>query len=1430
MSTIKILHFSDFHLDAKHEKEAEQLVSKMIGAIRKDGIVVDLIIFSGDMIDKGGAGYGDIMKAFAKFKEIVIDKLISSLDLSPDRFIFTFGNHDSLIKPRDEATDMAIDAKLTSEKNILDFKGANDADPYYLDRQKSARKFRDTYYKNALPKESLEITPFQANFKLDINGIKVGITSLNTSWRCSKNDKGKLVLGLWQIIDSEKFISDCDFKIAVGHHHPIAMKEFEQKDFSIMLSKHYDLYLCGHTHSPYIELRKPSGWLMDVTASGMLNANIYEDNSEYKNGFQIIEIDTSKRDFDIIEYTQKGYDDFSVSNIRHEHIPNDQDDAKIIMKAEQRAQKAEAMLNSFVKKSVLAPFIPLDDFIKFFECKYEFISNAIIDQIISRLQTAQDEIRFLALSGMGKTRIIWEAFKDSKIPNVYYTASHVESGDVQRILNMYQGEEGILILDNCPIDNLRIVESEVRQWNSNFRIISIYNELSREQELYNGNVITLDYKQTGDIVDKILIKDPYLNTLEKKEAVISLIKYYSGDIPFMAFLLIDTYRKYGDVLLRNANDVLPKLLGDPTKDEIKVLRAISIFKLLGYFGDYQKEFEVVKSDINIHHIERLREDQIDYIFNQTIEKYHRQQLIEFLTYWINVRPQPLAEWLVDGWFSETDSISLLKMFDYISQNPNSGNLLKEFCKRIEEMGDSKREKEIMEKALLPKYGPFFNESIVISSQGSRLILSMAHVNPEAVANCLYLLLKDKDSSFITEKIVKEVRWNLTEALQKCCIFRERFVEAAFILAKLAITDTKPYVNEARNNFLQLFHIVLSGTQSTIEQRISVLQMVEELGEEYYELIVDAVSNAIYTEDLFISKSSYKVGGKEYKEHKITSQDEIIEYWRGCLGVMLDVLAKKKDLIPMALDKLATNVKDFTNTHTVEVLDEFLSKLYDIEKFGCLKMRDNIHYLLNVRYNKNLSDSEKAMLGKWEATLTPKDFISRLNFAYKFRALEVKEDDFAKKLELIYGLMLPYAEEFLTQHLYNTSVLEDLMDNKNFIDSMFCRGLANKLTEKKMGAEFAKAAFDVIERKDKSYTSAFLLSVCGFSSKEIWVKNMEETLYSCGYYNLALSCLGLISDDKLSGFDGVLMDIKCGKYPNTLINNFLREYRCNKVDNIISIIEKLKDKDYIDRYEVLYPFIINYALLFPQDSVENKSHLWLKLVPILIDYDFSRNDNQAFTILSLLSDYFEKSNDEKAAVLFNRKVISTLNQGLGDGRQYEHIYFSLLPKYQDALLNDILAALSMPLGKSGFYDEMYTYLGSGFGTGAGPLFQCDNKRLEEACENNPDVLPARLALMCPVYHWEKGKILGFGDFFLWLIERFPNDKRIVDMFSSNFGSYSWSGVGTMENFFQQRVDILKDFAQKTNNKYARTWALREVEINFRQKNRERSNAEWEDNMF
>ena len=62
MSTIKILHFSDFHLDAKHEKEAEQLVSKMIGAIRKDGIVVDLIIFSGDMIDKGGAGYGDIMK------------------------------------------------------------------------------------------------------------------------------------------------------------------------------------------------------------------------------------------------------------------------------------------------------------------------------------------------------------------------------------------------------------------------------------------------------------------------------------------------------------------------------------------------------------------------------------------------------------------------------------------------------------------------------------------------------------------------------------------------------------------------------------------------------------------------------------------------------------------------------------------------------------------------------------------------------------------------------------------------------------------------------------------------------------------------------------------------------------------------------------------------------------------------------------------------------------------------------------------------------------------------------------------------------------------------------------------------------------------------------------------------------------------------
>lgn len=1433
MPKINILHFSDFHLDKNHEDDSIRILDKMISCIKINGKNIDLIIFSGDMINQGGKSYSNIDEAFKRFKVLVIDRLLNEFSLSQDRFIFTFGNHDSHITKRILSEDGGDDPKFKSEYDIKAFVDDNLEDPYYLDRQLAVRKFREEYYVTAFPEVNRQHTPFQSNFKLEINGIKIGITSLNTSWRCAFNDRDRLVLGLWQIADSEPFIKDCDLKIAVGHHHPTLMKEFERNIFSKNLSKVYDVYFCGHTHSPYVELRKPADWLMDITSAGALSANIYEDREAYKNGFQIVDIDTDIHNFSITNFTAQDYLDFKPDEERVEHIPQSNENSEDSRKAEIRAKDAEERLQQLASYIDIAPFITIDKFIASFETTYKFITNPKINDIINELRKGKDDLRLLAQSGMGKTRIIWEAFNGNTSPNVFYTSSVVGEDTVQRLLTSHKDEEGTLILDNCTLQNLYDVESYVRKWNHKFRIISVNNDLSENPDKSNGNVITLDYTETEDIVDKYLSEDEYLSKLENREVVTKLIKDYSGNIPYMAFLLTDTYRQYGVVKLKNANDVLNKLLGSPTEDEQKVLASIAIFKLLGFRGEARKEYNIVKSDIDIHHILDVDDKELNYLFSHTIDNYKRRRLIEELTYWINVRPQPLAEWLVSSWFDETNSESLLNMFDHISQNPDSGNLLIEFCKRIEEMGESEREKDIMRKALLPEYGPFCNESVVVSTEGSRLILSMANVSPEAVSECLFYLFNNKDTDFLRDKIVESTRWNLNQALQKCCVKKESFEKSAIVLARLAVAGNETYSNGAKGTFLQLFHLVLSATQSTPNQRIAVLNYLKSQGKEFNELIVDAISSALTTEHVMVDGTANSIGGRRYEDYEFKTYEDIHVYWSQCITILKDLLKNAPDLIHYTLQKMSGHVKDFANVRAIPLLSDMLSYISPIVNYKWKDMRDNIHYILESKRRFPLSKDDKAILSNWEEKLSPKDFMSRVHDTYKFRASAMYNIPIEKAFEFTYGLMKPFAEEFVNEKLYDTDALTQLLEDKEPLGLMFYKALAEQITNKGLGADFVNSVLQYIKTKGKSYTSSVLLSICNNAFKEDWVNELKSELYNAGYYNLAVAFYGLTSDENISGLKEVLEDVDNGRYPCELINSFLSYFHYNTQQNLSTILDSLKERRSVDDYKVLYPYIMNYSLYINKDTDDEYRQLEQKMVYMLLDYDFSHREyHDSLNVVRRLENYLKVADDNDFAIKFNHIIISILNSDYVGSNPFEMTYFDLLPKYEDVILDDVMDALAItPIHKAGFYNHMYLHLGSGLGSGAGPLFQCKTEHLKAACLKYSDVLPARMAYMCPVYQRDnENNITGLNDFFIWLIGNFPNDKRIVDNFGSNFGSYSWTGVGSMKHFFKHRADILNSFAVKTTNTYAKKWAESEAKFNEERSLNEKSHEEWDSRFY
>lgn len=144
-----------------------------------------------------------------------------------------------------------------------------------------------------------------------------------------------------------------------------------------------------------------------------------------------------------------------------------------------------------------------------------------------------------------------------------------------------------------------------------------------------------------------------------------------------------------------------------------------------------------------------------------------------------------------------------------------------------------------------------------------------------------------------------------------------------------------------------------------------------------------------------------------------------------------------------------------------------------------------------------------------------------------------------------------------------------------------------------------------------------------------------------------------------------------------------------------------------------------------------------------------------------------------------------------------------------ILDDLLSKLGTDNALLGFRISQYLNLGSALGTGKGPLFQCDIDKIKAACFKYPDYLPARLANMCPVYEYSSDdRQERFSDFFIWLCDNFGNQKRMLDGFTANMGTFSWCGIDGFSDFIAQQLPCIKPLL-KHENPTVREWAERQM---------------------
>jgi hypothetical protein len=941
--SLRIIHFSDFHLsnfphDINCAKTRIHFLAESLASVQaKDGKSIDLIIFTGDLLDKGGSSFTSMKDGFITFEKIVIKPLVEKLGLDKNRFVFLPGNHDTessgkrnqrdkknLLEEKPHTTGAEINA-------MMNVKGI-DYDGMTTSRTKCFKEFERGYFHDF---NGYKNGDFESNFIYKINDVSIGITALNTVWLYGSTDDNekdveKVYLGYDQIVNSIPKIGQCNLKIVASHFRFELLTEDEREGVYNLIAKNYDISLAGHTHSNHDEYRSSSsgGHFLDITSSGTLDDNSYEDRELFKNSFQVIDY-FEKDDVQIRIFRQEEGTNF-IQDMNFNNgtgvwrQPYNEEETQ---KAEERRQIEEKNRREHVFLEKIHPFLPIDIAIAQDKQTFEsgdFIKSEIYKKCIDTLQNPKNKkVRLMALSGMGKTRTIEESFKGRK--DVYYSpiSQGIESGLHFLMRNI---DHGVIVVDNCPMEHLQDAEAIIDSYGKNIRTVSAINILTKTEAGHGQWEFILDNEKNNDVIDELIKRAEIRNN-----EIEHIIKEYSGGISLMAIELIRAYKCMGQVkILPDKQEWLNRLLDSSRKisdDARAVLDIIAMFNPLGFSEGKEDELNYIINNPTLNHITE-KEKIVKECFRQTIYEFQERKLIDMRANSVNIRPRPLAEWLAEEWLQKTPHSSWP---DIIAALEAAGQLGERLTQQMQNRLRSMMSTEA--KQLFDELNkiPFHNEKIVLTKTGSQLISSMSTVSQTAIAHNLFSLFEEKSTDYLQEKISEDIRRNLVWALEESCVNADAFEDACKLLGMLAVAENEDISNNATGVFLEKFHIILSGTQANLGKRENVMRFLFNKGVEFYPLLVKAINSA------FETRSNYHI--PTYTERKLDIKprtsvkiSELEHYWTFC----------KDLLIKMSKDDASLK----------EIYQLIPNHVYDLANYGCEDILFDMISYFSPKYNND----------------------------------------------------------------------------------------------------------------------------------------------------------------------------------------------------------------------------------------------------------------------------------------------------------------------------------------------------------------------------------------------------------------------------------------------------------------------------------------------
>ena len=1367
-----------------HKINARKLMDALVKINQKHKI--DIVVFSGDLIDCGGKSFESIQDGFKAFEDVVLKPLMQILNLPNDHIIIVPGNHDKDVvnfKGKNLMEELKTESKVTK---FLYSSGKSDENtrgmlPYF--------QFRDDFY-NGHDSYSKTETNFSSRIILTVEGKKVGIAMLNSAWGCTSKSGEEVLLGSAQVEEEVDEIKDCDVKIAVVHHDMSALMEYDRNAVEPRIIVNFDLLLTGHIHgdkSIFTEI--PSGdYIVRSGVAGITVSNNAETDENYKNGFHVIDVDMDNpRAIAMTKFQQNDKGDFVLDVTFGDG-------------------------GTWKPNNHVAMFEPLDYWINKRKFPHDYISNSMIESCIEDLKNADNKvIKIVAFSGFGKTRMVYEAFKSSEaFKNYYYcNAADVDNASVLRQFNVLVGkigvEDGLIVIDNCNHDLQYRILQDFKNWNClKLKLVFTSNEVNEK----NSNAKVLEIRLGRDVLRKEVEKYVDEHIPEGNSIIRENIKNIADGFPSMALSLVDSFQSENKIDVHSVDSLIERMVSHDTgldPDQQKALQTLALFQPLPYSqGNHPAYLAVIRNSIFFP----IGSDNVSYrktLVNTTIAKCNGT-FIEVGRDNINVRPYPLAIWYVNKWFVGCGN-QLEELINYVESQPESeSNLLKGcLCKRLEAVDDSPFAKKLVEKWVQDE--TFLNEKVILSDMGSRLFLAMSHVNPVAIAKGLLDFFSKKDVEWIKSDVLGNIRRRYINTLEKLCFSKDSFEYGILLLAKFALAENETWGNNSTGQFIQLFNILLPGTQSDYHERVEALKTLHEKSILYDELILKAICTAFKSRSFSRMNGAEKFGFETKQDYYPSSNSEIIDYWYACRDLILKLLNKDLKYVD-----IVSNIVEERAYYWLEkallynnLFLPIVNRVVELRGRNWLKLYDNLFRLsLEEDFEKEYEETE-ANIKDLISVLRPKNFSTKLYEAWMTRQMDfhLTDEEIVKKHIEIFK---PLADEFVAKHIYQEyDEVEKILCLDFYIDSCFFKEMSLVMDEKATSA-FYSNLLAFVKKRNGSCEGTKLYQVIGDFASRTETESFLNVVYQLHYEKLYAELLTKNEDNHLSILKRLEGMVVTDQLSIDILPVYLGSLKWLNAQQAILLLPWLAT--YVNDYaDDVFSFLQRYRFVI-QPLVKQNLEIRTVMKMMLLQYPLKGETKlDAYWYSNMVSFIFRCGRDEEFAKSLNTKFMDEKN-GIMNDKFMNSLYKILLSEeYIDCVWTDFSRV---------FYDDNYFMfymnirndIGSGYGFGEGYLFKGNDERIKKLCMLYPDKVTHRIAELAPCFEYEEDgddrKVVGFSHIFIWLLDNFADDKTVLEGIHANLHSFSWSGsiipyyernIFCFEQLLDHSDPTVKDWAKK-----------------------------------